>query len=201
MNCGVARASPRLARSSPTESRTTSSETATSPQTGCWGRRQGRRSGRRPRRRRSAAQGRHARTEIQTRLLFDVATVLKGDPPRFAEVVTSTGPCEFRFAVGETYLVVGKRQGAMVNTDRCQGNVKGADTITDRVEAIRDALTVPPPESRRHRPRRLRLKRSTNLNRRAAPARRAGRHSRLLRRSGRRGGRAGRGPTGGPRRG
>ena len=78
--------------------------------------------------------------EFQTRLLFDVETVVKGDAPRFIEVVTSTNICGFPFAVGKTYLVVGKRQGARVSTDACQGNISGGDAIDDRVDAIRDVL-------------------------------------------------------------
>ena len=82
--------------------------------------------------------------EYQTRLLFDVATILKGDPPRFVEVVTSTSPCGFRFAVGETYLVVGKRQGGALSTNSCLGTVSGLGAIDARAAAIRKVLHPAP---------------------------------------------------------
>ncbi len=85
--------------------------------------------------------------EFQTRLLFHVESVLKGGLPRFAEVTTPTGPCGFAFAVGETYLVVGRRQGAAVATDSCKGNVSGRDAIDARAAAIRQmerAAPMPP---------------------------------------------------------
>lgn len=78
--------------------------------------------------------------ELQTRLLFDVGTVIKGKAPRFVEVVTPATSCAFRFAVGKKYLVVGTRQGGAVSTDACQGNTAGDDAIDDRVDAIRDVL-------------------------------------------------------------
>lgn len=84
--------------------------------------------------------GRLPAIEFQTRLLFDVETVIKGKAPRFVEVVTPTSSCAFPFAVGKTYLVLGKRQGGAVSTDACQGNVSGNDAIDDRVDAIRDEL-------------------------------------------------------------
>jgi hypothetical protein len=75
--------------------------------------------------------------EFQTRLLFEVQSVLKGDPLPFAEVTTPTGPCGFAFAVGETYLVLGQKRGAAVSTDSCKGNVSGRDAIDGRAAAIR----------------------------------------------------------------
>ena len=82
--------------------------------------------------------------DSQTRLLFDVQTVIKGAPPRFVEVVTPINPCMALFSVGETYLVVSKGQGAAVTTDTCKGNVSGSDAIDTRVEAIRNVLQAPP---------------------------------------------------------
>lgn len=88
-----------------------------------------------------------------TRLLFDVQTVIKGDPPRVVEVGTSPSPCGFAFAVGETYLVVGNGQGGSVTTDICNGNVSGLDAIDARAAAIRDILDPPPvPQKTRGRP-------------------------------------------------
>jgi hypothetical protein len=75
--------------------------------------------------------------EFQTRLAFDVQTAVKGRPPRFVEVVTPTGACGFAFTVGETYLVAGSWQGAVVSTDICKGNVSGLDASETRAEAIR----------------------------------------------------------------
>jgi hypothetical protein len=97
--------------------------------------------------------GWRSNVEFQTRLLFDVQTIIKGAPPRFVEVVTPTGPCGFPFAVGETYVVVGKSQGQWLATDACKGNVSGAEAIDARVTAIRNALHPPPapPEPRERR--------------------------------------------------
>jgi hypothetical protein len=78
--------------------------------------------------------------EFQTRLAFDVESILKGHAPRFIEVVTPTGDCGFPFEVGKTYLVIGKRRGAPVSTDACQGNVSGHDAINARAAAIREVL-------------------------------------------------------------
>ncbi len=86
--------------------------------------------------------------EFQTRLLFDVETVVKGAPPRFIEVVTPTGSCGFPFAVGKIYLVVGRRRGEAVATDACQGNVSGFDAIDARAAAIREALHPQVPVSK-----------------------------------------------------
>ncbi len=91
--------------------------------------------------------------EFQTRLLFDVETVIKGELPRFVEVVTPTGSCGFAFTVGETYLVVGKGQGGAVSTDSCKGNVSGSAAIDSRAAAIRKVL-YPDPMPARTRERR-----------------------------------------------
>src|SRR5262249_53045410 len=61
-----------------------------------------------------------AGVEFQTRLTFEVQTVIKGNLPRFAEVVTPTGLCGFGFAVGERYLIMGVRRGGGALTCSCQ---------------------------------------------------------------------------------
>jgi len=80
------------------------------------------------------------REEFQTRLTFDVQTVVKGKLPRFVEVVTPTGICGFSFSVGEEYLVVGMLHGTVVATDACKGNASGSDLIELRTAEIRETL-------------------------------------------------------------
>jgi hypothetical protein len=77
--------------------------------------------------------------EYQARVMVDVSTILKGNPPRFVELVTPKGPCQFTFAVGNTYLVTGSGRGATVTTDVCQANARG-NAIDGRAESIRDVL-------------------------------------------------------------
>jgi len=78
--------------------------------------------------------------EFQTRLMFNVTTVVKGSTTRATAVVTPIGPCGFAFAVGAEYLVVGKKQGGGVVTDACWGNVTGRDAIRARAAAIREVM-------------------------------------------------------------
>jgi len=77
---------------------------------------------------------------FQTRLTFDVQTVIKGKLPRFAEVITPSGPCGFRFSVGERYLVIGVLRGATVMTDSCKGNASGSEQVAARRAAIEKLL-------------------------------------------------------------
>ena len=90
---------------------------------------------------------------FQTRLLFEVAAAVKGEPPPFVEVVTPTGPCAFGFAVGETHLVVGTRVGGTVATDACRGNLSGGDAIAARAAAISKLLHPAADRSVRRQPR------------------------------------------------
>ena len=98
----------------------------------------------------STSIGRQPAQEYQTRLMFDVATVLKGSTTRATPVVTPIGPCGFAFTVGTDYLVVGRKQGGGVVTDACWGNVTGGDAIRGRAAAIRAVMqpkTKPPAPS------------------------------------------------------
>jgi hypothetical protein len=78
--------------------------------------------------------------EFQARLTFDVQTVLKGNPPRFVEVISPIGPCGFGLSVGERYLIIGQGRGAAVATDSCKGNLSGAGPIEARIGAIQKLL-------------------------------------------------------------
>jgi hypothetical protein len=88
----------------------------------------------------STSLGRQPAQEVQTRLMFQVTTVLKGSTTRSTAVATPTGPCGFAFTVGTEYLVVGTKQGGGVVTDACQGNVSGANAIQARAAAIREMM-------------------------------------------------------------
>jgi len=87
-----------------------------------------------------AAGWKDAGIEYQTRLTFDVQTVVKGNLPRFAEVINPTGPCGFGFSVGERYLIMGTGRGAAVTTDSCKGNLSGSEAIEARSAAIQNLL-------------------------------------------------------------
>jgi hypothetical protein len=85
--------------------------------------------------------GRPPAQAVQTRLMFQVTTVLKGSTSRSTAVATPAGPCGFGFAVGTEYLVAGTKQGGGVVTDACQGNVSGRGAIQARAAAIRDLVS------------------------------------------------------------
>jgi len=84
-----------------------------------------------------------AGVEFQTRLAFEVETAIKGNLPRFVEVISPIGPCGFRFSVGERYLVTGKVRGTAVATDSCKGNLSGSELVEARTAAIRELLRAP----------------------------------------------------------
>jgi hypothetical protein len=81
-----------------------------------------------------------AGVEYQTRLTFDVQKVIKGNPPRFVEVITPVGSCGFGFSVGERYLVIGVGRGAAVATDSCKGNRSGSEPIEAQTATIEKLL-------------------------------------------------------------